>query len=84
MQREALSLILAPGRVGESAQGHTPGALRVDADGLSIACADCWYVLSTVKPHGKKEMSARDLLNGVLRGLPKGVCGLARIPEPGE
>ena len=84
MQREALSLILAPGRVGQSAQGHAPGALRVDADGLSIACADCWYVLSAVKPQGKKEMSARDLLNGVLRGLPKGVCGLARIPEPGE
>ena len=83
-QREALSLILAPGKVGQSAQGHSPGSLRVDADGLSIACADCWYVLSAVKPQGKKEMSARDLLNGVLRGLPKGVCGLARVPEPGE
>ena len=82
-QCEALSLILAPGQVGQSAQGVAPGTLRIDADGLSIACADCWYVLTTVKPQGKKEMSARDLLNGVLRGLPKGVCGLARAPEPG-
>lgn len=83
-QRDPLSLILAPGRVGQSAQGQAPGTLRIDADGLSIACADCWYALSAVKPQGKKEMSARDLLNGVLRGLPKGVCGLARVPEPGE
>ena len=83
-KRDPLSLILSPGRVGQSSLGHAPGTLRSDADGLSVACADCWYVLAAVKPQGKKEMSARDLLNGVLRGLPKGVCGLARAPEPGE
>ena len=82
--REPLSLILSPGRVGEPVQGHAPGTLNFDAEGLSIACADNWYVLSSVKPQGKKEMSSRDLLNGVLRGLPRGVCGRARMPASGE
>lgn len=82
--RGPLSLILSPGSVGEPSSGHAPGSVRVDADGLSIACADCWYVLSTAKPQGKKEMSARDLLNGVLRGLPKGICGRAEMPGANE
>lgn len=29
-------------------------------------------------------MSARDLLNGILRGLPKGICGVARAPAAGS
>ena len=83
-QRAPLSLILAPGRVGESTEGHAPGSVLAGPDGLSIACADSWYVLSTVRPQGKKDMSARDLLNGILRDLPKGVCGFARVPAAGE
>ena len=79
-----LSLILAPGRVGEPTDGATPGTIHAGAEGLSVACADNWYVLSTVRPQGKKDMSARDLLNGILRGLPKGQCGAARMPETGE
>ena len=82
--RPPLSLILAPGRVGEATDGAEPGSVHVGPDGLSIACADFWYVLSTVKPQGKKAMSARDLLNGILRGLPKGLCGVAGPPAAGE
>ncbi len=84
VERLPLSLILAPGRVGEGTDGAEPGSVHVGPDGLSIACADYWYVLSTVKPQGKKDMSARDLLNGILRGLPKGLCGVARPPAAGE
>ncbi len=84
VERLPLSLILAPGRVGEATGGAEPGSVHVGADGLSIACADYWYVLSTAKPQGKKDMSARDLLNGILRGLPKGLCGVARAPAVGE
>ena len=84
VQRPPLSLILAPGRVGEATDGAEPGSVHVGPDGLSIACADFWYVLSTVKPQGKKDMSARDLLNGILRGLPKGLCGVAGPPAAGE
>ena len=58
--------------------------VHVGPEGLSVACADCWYVLSTARPQGKKDMSARDLLNGILRGLPKGICGVARAPATGE
>ena len=83
-QRPPLSLILAPGKVGDATGGAVPGAVFAGPDGLSVACADCWYVLSTVRPQGKKDMSARDLLNGILRGLPKGVCGVARAPVAGE
>lgn len=83
-QKSPLSLILAPGRVGDLVEGAAPGSVHAGSDGLSIACADRWYVLSTVRPQGKKDMSARDLLNGILRDLPKGVCGLARVPKAGE
>ena len=84
LKRSPLSLILSPGRVGTPTGGAVPGSVHSGPEGLSVACADCWYVLSTVRPQGKKDMSARDLLNGILRGLPKGVCGVARAPVAGE
>ena len=84
VQRPPLSLILSPGSVGSPTDGAAPGSVHFGPEGLSVACADCWYVLSTVRPQGKKDMSARDLLNGILRGLPKGVCGAARAPVAGE
>ena len=84
VQRPPLSLILSPGSVGSPTDGAAPGSVHFGPEGLSVACADCWYVLSTVRPQGKKDMSARDLLNGILRGLPKGVCGVARAPVAGE
>ena len=84
VQRPPLSLILSPGSVGAPTGGAAPGSVHFGPEGLSVACADCWYVLSTVRPQGKKDMSARDLLNGILRGLPKGVCGVARAPVAGE
>ena len=82
--RQSLLLILAPGRIGEPTGSAAPGSLRVDADGLSVACADKWYEFTAVRPQGKKDMSARDLLNGILRGLLRGIAGLARAPVPGE
>ena len=84
VQRPPLSLIFAPGRVGEATDGAAPGSVHTGPDGLSIACADRWYILSTARPQGKKDMSARDLLNGILRGLPKGICGVARAPAAGD
>ena len=84
VQRPPLSLIFATGRVGETTDGAAPGSVHTGPDGLSIACGDRWYILSTARPQGKKDMSARDLLNGILRGLPKGICGVARAPAVGE
>ncbi len=79
-----LSLCIAPGKIGAATGSAAPGTLRRDAAGLSIACADCWYELSTVRPQGKKDMTCRDLLNGALRGAPQGFCGVAHAPQSGE
>lgn len=80
-QKAAAPLILAPGKVGDATGGAVPGAVFAGPDGLSVkAHADCWYVLSTVRPQGKKDMSARDLLNGILRGLPGDFADLPECP----
>ena len=79
-EAEPLPLLLAPGRVGEPADGARPGELRHDADGLSVACADCWYRLLQVRPQGRKDMPVRDFINGRLRDLPEGICGRALPP----
>lgn len=76
-EAEALHLLLAPGEVGESAEDANPGDVRHDARGLSVACVDCWYRLSLVRPQGRKDMPVRDFINGRLRGLPEGICGRA-------
>ncbi len=74
---EELPLLLAPGEVGECADGAKPGDVLHDAHGLSVACADFWYRLSLVRPQGRKDMPVRDFINGRLRGLPGGICGRA-------
>lgn len=79
-----LQLIVSPGTIGELHNGEPAGTLYNGPDGLYIACADCWYKLLLVRPQGKKDMQAKDMLNGMLRGLPKGVCGVARPPCEGE
>lgn len=79
-EAEPLPLLLAPGRVGEPADDARPGELRHDADGLSVACADCWYRLLQVRPQGRKDMPVRDFINGRLRDLPEGICGRALPP----
>ena len=79
-----LQLIVSPGTIGELHNGEPAGTLYNGPDGLCIACADCWYKLLLVRPQGKKDMQAKDMLNGMLRGLPKGVCGVARPPSEGE
>lgn len=75
--QDPLSLILLPGQIGEMAGEAPPGTLCHGPEGLSVACADCWYVLSEVRPQGRKNMTARDFVNGYLRHLPQGVCGRA-------
>lgn len=74
---EPVSLLLSPGRVGEPLRGEAPGSLCRSLVGLSVACADRWYELVSVRPRDRKDMAARDFVNGFLRGLPEGRCGLA-------
>ena len=79
-----LMVRLSPGHIGPSTGGEAPGTLWRDAEGLRIACADAWYVLSSVRPRGKGDMAARDVCNGILRDLPFGRAGTARPPRDGE
>lgn len=76
-REEPVALLLSPGSVGERLSGEAPGVLRRGPDGLSVACADCWYKLAFVRPQGRKDMAAMDFVNGFLRGLPEGLCGSA-------
>ena len=79
--QNAHSLIVSPGTWGGPVErGIIPGTLRHGPDGLSVACADRWYVLQCVRPQGRKDMPVRDFINGSLRGLPQGLCGTARKP----
>lgn len=75
---EGFSVLLAPGTPEEGGVGGAaPGTLWRDSLGLRIACADGWYRLSRVRPEGARERPVRDLLNGRLRALPSGACGVA-------
>ena len=78
---QTLPLIVSPGTMAEPAADIAPGSVRHDGQSISIACADRWYTLGMVRPGGRKDMPARDLLNGTLKNLPRGVCGEARSPE---
>lgn len=40
---------------------------------LALRVLTFWYVLSTAKPQGKKDMSARDLLNGIFAWFAQGL-----------
>lgn len=75
--QEALPLILLPGQTGNAVGGVPPGTLLHEPEGLSVACADYWYILSMVRPQGRKNMTARDFANGYLRNSPQGICGRA-------
>lgn len=78
---QTLPLIVSPGTTGEATAGEKPGTVRHDGQGLGVACADRWYMFGLLRPEGRKDMPVRDLLNGGLKNLPEGLCGVARLPE---
>lgn len=79
-REEPVRLLLSPGGIGKRLNKEAPGVVRHSSGGLSVACADCWYELSCVRPQGRKDMAAADFVNGFLRGLPDGICGSA-LPD---
>ena len=66
---------LLPGKPEEQPANQASGTLLVDKKGLCVACADCWYRLDMIKPHGKAFMNAKAFVNGYVRPQVKGVCG---------
>lgn len=51
-------------RIGESTKGEVGTITNLYNDGIGIRCSDKEIIITRLKPSGKKEMSARDYLNG--------------------
>ena len=51
-------------RIGEKKNGECGEIVSVYEDGLGVMCQDKEVIISKLKPAGKKEMSARDFVNG--------------------
>ena len=51
-------------RVGEKKSGSVGEIVSIYEDGIGVMCADREVIISRLKPAGKKEMSARDFVNG--------------------
>ena len=69
-------LQFTPGIIEEPCVGETAGTVRMDKQGISVACADNWYRLTSVKPSGKAMMPSSAWANGHLKGT-SGICGRA-------
>ena len=84
-EKEILRLLLAPGRIGPQKPPSVPCGQwwLLDSGELAVSTADCWYVLGTVRPEGKKPQTAREFANGYLAGC-RGCCGLSAAQGPTE
>ena len=51
-------------RIGQTSKGEVGTISNIYKDGLGIKCSDKEIIITRVKPSGKKEMSARDFING--------------------
>ena len=60
--------------VGESKSGECGEIVSIYEDGIGVMCNDREVVITRLKPAGKKEMSARDFING--RGKDKLIGGI--------
>ena len=47
-----------------STKGNPGEITEINNDGIVVRCADKSVVITRVKPSGKKEMSAKDFVNG--------------------
>lgn len=53
------------GYVGDATKKEAGTICDIKKDAIGIACSDHIYYVTKLKPFGKKEMSARDYLNGI-------------------
>lgn len=51
-------------RIGEKKSGSIGEIVSIYDDGIGVMCSDKEVIITRVKPAGKKEMSARDFVNG--------------------
>jgi methionyl-tRNA formyltransferase len=62
-------LKICESRVGSKKSGECGKIVAIYDDGLGVMCSDSEIIISRLKPAGKKEMSAKDFING--RGKDK-------------
>ena len=67
---------LCESKIGEHKSGEVSTVTNVYKDGIGIMCNDKEIIITRLKPSGKKEMSARDYINGKKNGklLGEKVC----------
>ena len=51
-------------RIGNSSKGKPGEIIETSKDGISVMCKDKNIIIIRLKPSGKKEMTAKDYLNG--------------------
>lgn len=51
-------------RIGNSSKGKPGEIIETSKDGISVMCKDKNIIITRLKPSGKKEMTAKDYLNG--------------------
>ena len=73
-------VLLAPGEFVPARVDLPTGSLLWTGLVLRIICSDGWYEMSQIRPQGGATMPVRDFVNGRLRGLPPGPCGMALSP----
>ncbi len=56
-------------RVGNITKGKPGEIVKIYKDGIGVMCKDKEIILTRVKPSGKKEMDAKDYLNGMKEKL---------------
>lgn len=80
---EQIRVSLEPGEPGAALEpGTSPGTIGALLDGtLPVACADRWYLLSSLRPAGKKTADATAFVNGYLARCAHAVFAL---PEDGR
>ena len=82
-RQEPIVTKLSPGRFGTPCgDGVTAGSLALsDTRELQVACADCWYVLETVIPQGRKPMPSADFVRGLRLEATDGIIGTVQQPQ---
>lgn len=67
-------LKICSSRLGENVSGEIGQITNIYKDGFGVKCADKEIIITKVKPSGKKEMLAKDFINGKRDLLGKILC----------
>lgn len=72
-----LPVAIISGQIGPLEENAAPGTILRRKDGLSIACGEGCYKITSLRPEGRNEMKSADFANGRVK-TGNGVCGQAK------